>query len=130
MGAVVKLLSSFFVSITSMCLYSAPSCAEYTGVDLLRDCRTAIVDRESSTIEKAFQAGRCYGIVIGIAQAGSPKGLWGNVDPARFCIQQSNVRNENLIKLVVTYLTTHPEVLGAKAAELVIVAMTRNFPCR
>lgn len=118
-----------FVAFMSQYIFcNQPAHARYRGADLLQDCKLAMKG-DNSTIEKSFQTGRCIGIVIGIARAGDSKGLLGSDASAGFCINNDVLRNENLIKFVVTYLTTHPEVLDTEAADLVVVALLRNFPC-
>lgn len=86
------------------------------GNDLLPRCQ-AVIDSQLTDYQ-GFPAGYCLGLVHGIAFA-SPK-----VCPA------SNVKNVQMVRVVVKFLEDNPEQLNAYESVLVERALSKAFPCR
>jgi hypothetical protein len=97
------------------------------GLDLLTACRDAIRAHEAgvfTSIQQAYHTGLCDGYIGGEISAA------GNEPFPSFCLTTGGTTKlEQIARIIVRYLDTHPERLHLEREQLFIEAMQQAFPC-
>ena len=106
---------------------------EETGNDLLRNCSFAVklFDKENVSSEDFIKIGGCTGIIAGVMQTA---GLWKasagtrqSKEPVKdLCAPDVSV--EQVVRIVVKRLKSHPEELDLEASVVVLRVMSESFP--
>jgi hypothetical protein len=103
----------------------------WDGRALLERCRSATRFFDAHGIVSSailFDAGYCVGLASGIFTthaAGLKRRQWS----AYFCPPPAGVNEARMVRIIVRYLETHPELLHLYDADLVIEAFRAAFPC-
>ena len=108
---------------------ASSSAYAYNGLDLLQGCNHAVANSASNAME-VFESGRCMGYISGVVDANTVTAAIKGGAAAMFCVPDGGLQNEQLVRVVVKYLTGNPEQLHHPARMSVIIALRRAFPCR
>jgi hypothetical protein len=94
-----------------------------SGEVLLKHCESALQEREP----RSFEAGICVGILETLRY------IQPLLDPkygkAGYCLPQG-LASEQEVRVVVTYLQSHPERLQEEGRTLALDALHEAFPCK
>jgi hypothetical protein len=94
-----------------------------SGTVLLKHCESALQD----STPRSFEAGVCVGMLQTLRY------IQPLLDPkygkASYCLPQG-LPNEQEVRVVVTYLQSHPERLQEEGRTLALDALHEAFPCK
>ncbi len=94
----------------------------FTGSTLSADCSV-----QPAASDYLQRHARCEGYILGVNDA--QQAAQGAGRPARVCLPASASSTE-LIMSVNRYLNAHPEKRGIAAQDLVLEALSTDFPCK
>jgi hypothetical protein len=109
--------------------------ANPTGTEFRAWCQQALVqDASKQTKEQALEATHCVGYLSG---AGDVFKLWqkstlehGGGNPSPVCSPTPSVKVDDLIKVVLKFLNSHPDRLHEPYPSLVLAALSEAYPCK
>lgn len=94
-----------------------------SGAVLLKHCEAALLDRAP----RSFDAGVCVGVLQTLTY------IQPLLDPrygkASYCLPQGLAEQQE-VRVVVTYLQSHPERLQEEGQTLALDALHQAFPCK
>lgn len=91
-----------------------------SGTELLSQCKAWVDETDPKGM-------RCDGYVTGIIDMHQVLVDWDDL-PAMFCMPHG-ATNDQVIRVVLKYLETHPEYLHHNPSGLAINAIIKAFPC-
>lgn len=97
------------------------------GNELLRNCQSALaLERGGQSPTDSARAIQCLGYLQGFSGLNA---LYEQVQQKTFWCLPDGVRNEQIVRVVVKYLQSHPELLHQSKAGLAALALGEAFPC-
>jgi Ssp1 endopeptidase immunity protein Rap1a len=109
--------------------------AEDNGTLLLSTCETYLKyssEKAYPNQQASFNAGQCWGIINGLVVANYM--LINENSPRRqpwFCAPKNpSITTDQSIRIVTSFLQSHPEVLHRPAHGLILTAHMEAFPCK
>ncbi len=105
--------------------HSAPD-----GAQILEGCSAVIRQQEGKDLsaEETFSALFCFGYVSGVTD------MVGLFPPQKdgkklICVPTSGISNDQVIRIVVKWLSSNPETLHQAARTEIFLALAKAFPC-
>lgn len=96
------------------------------GTAFLKNCRDALRSESLTDEDERFNAGICYGFVLGVRQT---LVIWQQFNPDLDICIPTNVRLKQLVQVFVKYMEINPEQLHYSASVLLIAAAREEWPC-
>ena len=98
------------------------------GNTLLNDCTAAVrlADGDEVTPPENLDAIYCLGMIQGISLADEIHGAAGH---QRFFCPPQEAQTRQLVRVVVKWLNEHPKRLHEIDGVLIVLALSRGFPC-
>lgn len=105
--------------------------AEADGSMLLNNCTEAVkyLENKNDPAVSITAVNYCVGYITGINDLHTS--FISSVscfDPPKYCIPQQTM-TEQLVKVIVTFLKTHPADLHFQGSDLILAALKEAFPC-
>lgn len=101
-------------------------CEARTGSELLSDCTAGLRTLAGESRQSSARAGACFAYLDGYVNAMAVARVMSNQVPV--CMP-NGVTIEQVARVVVKYLTDHPETLHFEAGALTGHALKSAFPC-
>ena len=101
----------------------------YSGLELLRGCTAILAPERPTDTDAVVGMFRCSGYLAGIVDANAIVSGMRGKPAALFCLPDTGLENEQVIRIVVKYLNDHPEHLHEQARMGAIIALRLAFPC-
>lgn len=97
------------------------------GNQLLSDCQLAL-NNSRLDVADGVRAGRCMGVVGGVADMSEALALPGKSKPG-VCFPERGMRTLQFVRVVTRFLEDHPADLNRREADLAYVAILKAYPC-
>lgn len=107
-----------------------PAQVQADGNLLLEDCLMAEEALDSKKMSDPIAAGQCLGFVEAANQTMRFMQLMPNANPPLACFPENGLQNSQAIRIVLSYLKSHPEKLHQTKVSLAINSFIDAFPCR
>ncbi len=121
-------IAAVLTSITSNCMAATVS----DGGSLFENCDLAIGamnDKDPKDRNEAYQMGLCLGVVEGVV---GTMVLEDDANPRshNICPPAGGIRNDQAIKVVMSYLFGHPEKANERQVSIIHQAIKKAYPCK